>query len=99
MSFPAATIILSEALPKEHQGLAASLVNTVINYSISIGLGIAGTVQTQISTGTTEKELLRGYRSAFYVGIGLSGLGVAVATLFIIHEHRRHIREHHGGEK
>ncbi|KAL7804142.1 MFS general substrate transporter [Trichoderma afarasin] len=99
MSFPAATIILSEALPKEHQGLAASLVNTVINYSISIGLGIAGTVQSQISPGTTQEELLRGCRSAFYVGIGLSGLGVAVAILFIIDENRRHVRERRQGEK
>lgn len=99
MSFPAATIILSEALPKEHQGLAASLVNTVINYSISIGLGLAGTVQSQISPGTTEQELLRGCRSAFYVGIGLSGFGVLVATLFIIDENRRHVREHRRGEK
>ncbi|KAM0255613.1 hypothetical protein ACHAQJ_005618 [Trichoderma viride] len=99
MSFPAATIILSEAFPKEHQGLAASLVNTVINYSISIGLGIAGTVQSQISPGTTEQDILRGCRSAFYVGIGLSGLGVLVATLFIIDENRRHVKERRrGGE-
>lgn len=99
MSFPAATIILSEALPKEHQGLAASLVNTVINYSISIGLGIAGTVQSQISPGTTEQEILKGCRSAFYVGIGLSGLGVLVATLFVLDDNRRHVKERRrGGE-
>lgn len=99
MSFPAATIILSEALPKEHQGLAASLVNTVINYSISIGLGIAGTVQSQISPGTTEQEILKGCRSAFYVGIGLSGLGILVATLFVLDENRRHVKERRrGGE-
>jgi MFS family permease len=99
MSFPAATIILSEAFPKEHQGLAASLVNTVINYSISIGLGIAGTVQSQISPGTTEQDLLKGCRSAFYVGIGLSGAGMVVATLFIIDENRRHVKERRrGGE-
>lgn len=99
MSFPAATIILSEALPKEHQGLAASLVNTVINYSISIGLGIAGTVQSQISPGTTEQEILKGCRSAFYLGIGLSGLGVAVAMLFVLDENRRHVKERRrGGE-
>ena len=45
MSFPAATIILSNFMPREHQGLAASLVNTIVNYSISIGLGIGGTVE------------------------------------------------------
>jgi hypothetical protein len=50
MSFPAATVILSNAMPKEHQGLAASLVNTMVNYSISIGLGIAGTVEANVIT-------------------------------------------------
>lgn len=33
MSFPAATLILSNAVKKEHQGIGASLVNTVVNYS------------------------------------------------------------------
>jgi MFS family permease len=51
MSFPAATIILSRAMPRRHQGLAASLVNTFVNYSISIGLGFAGTVQGQVNDG------------------------------------------------
>ncbi|KAH7142585.1 major facilitator superfamily transporter [Dactylonectria estremocensis] len=47
MSFPAATIVLSRAMPRRHQGLAASLVNTFVNYSISIGLRFAGTVDSQ----------------------------------------------------
>ncbi|PZD38946.1 MelB, Na+melibiose symporter transporter [Pyrenophora tritici-repentis] len=38
MSFPAATLIMSNAVAKRHQGMAASLVNTVVNYSISIGV-------------------------------------------------------------
>lgn len=29
MSFPSGAIILSDAVPKEHQGVAMSLVNTV----------------------------------------------------------------------
>ena len=37
MSFPAATIILSGSVPKEHQGIAASLVLTTTSYSISLG--------------------------------------------------------------
>ncbi|KAJ6178646.1 low affinity NH4+ transporter [Penicillium mononematosum] len=48
-SFPAATIILSRAMPRQHQGLAASLVTTFVNYSISIGLGFAGTVESQVN--------------------------------------------------
>ncbi|GIJ90418.1 low affinity NH4+ transporter [Aspergillus pseudoviridinutans] len=80
MSFPAGTIILSRAMPREHQGLAASLVNTFVNYSISIGLGLAGTVEGQVNDG--GKNILQGYRGALYMGVGLSGLGVAVALVF-----------------
>ncbi|TGO45413.1 hypothetical protein BCON_0395g00020 [Botryotinia convoluta] len=65
MSFPAATILLSNSMHKDHQGLAASLVNTVVNYSISIGLGIAGTVEVQINNGgKNPRDLLKGYRGA-----------------------------------
>lgn len=82
MSFPSGTIILSNKMPPEHQGLAASLVNTVVNYSISIGLGLAGTVESQVNRGGTDT--LRGYRGASYMGIGLAGLGVGIATMFVI---------------
>jgi MFS family permease len=44
LSFPAATIVLSNALPKEKQGIAASLVATMVNYCIASGLGLAGTI-------------------------------------------------------
>lgn len=65
--------------------MAGSLVTTVINYSISIGLGIAGTVESRTNHGGAD--LLKGYRSAWYDGIGLSGAGVAVATMFLISSH------------
>jgi MFS family permease len=84
MSFPAGTIILSRAMPPECQGLAASLVNTFVNYSISIGLGFAGTVESQVNDGGAN--VLRGFRGAFYMGIGLSSLGVVVALLFCLVE-------------
>ena len=79
MSFPAATLILSESVPKQHQGIAASLVNTVVNYSISIGLGIAGTVESRVNRDGTN--VLRGYRSAWYAGIGLGGFGILISLL------------------
>ncbi|XMA18364.1 hypothetical protein WAI453_011155 [Rhynchosporium graminicola] len=80
MSFPAATILLSDRMPKEHQGVAASLVNTVINYSVSIGLGFAGTIESQVNK--RGNELLNGYRAAWYMGIGLAGLGMCISVLF-----------------
>lgn len=77
MSFPSGTIILSNGMPREQQGMAASVVNTVVNYSISLSLGIAGTVQSQIFPDSVD--VLKGYRSALYLSTGLAGLGVIVA--------------------
>ena len=86
MSFPAATIILSDFVPKEHQGIAASLVVTVVNYSISIGLGIAGTVESKVNDG--GQDLLKGYRGALYAGIGLSGMAIILSFFFVLSEGR-----------
>ncbi|KAL2006996.1 hypothetical protein VTN00DRAFT_8434 [Thermoascus crustaceus] len=87
LSYPSGTILLSNATPREHQGIAASLMNTVVNYSISIGLGIAGTVESRINRN--GDKILEGYRSAYYVGIGLAGLGCCVSVLFILATHLR----------
>ena len=87
MSFPAATIILSGAVPKEHQGIAASLVLTTTSYSISLGLGIAGTVASRIDPNGTD--LLRQFRSAWYTSIGLAVMGLVIAILSALYM-RRH---------
>ncbi|KAF2190212.1 MFS general substrate transporter [Zopfia rhizophila CBS 207.26] len=81
MSFPAATVILSNHMPREHQGLAASLVNTVVNYSISISLGIAGTVEVY---APYNDDLFVQNRNACYSAIGLAGLGVILGLMFFI---------------
>ncbi|ORY19509.1 YOR378W-like protein [Clohesyomyces aquaticus] len=79
MSFPAATVILSNHMPREHQGLAASLVNTVVNYSISIALGIAGTVEVY---APHHDDPYQSNRNAMYSAIGLSAMGVFLGFLF-----------------
>lgn len=67
-----------------HQGTAASFVNTVVNYSISIGVGIAGTIEMQVNNGGRSKAgELSGYRGAFYLGVGLSSLGVLTSLMFL----------------
>ena len=80
MSFPAATVYLSNSIEKEHQGVAASLVNTIVNYSISLGLGFAGTVEVNVEDGNR----LRGYRGALYMGVGFAGLALAISIAFLI---------------
>lgn len=84
MSFPAGTIILSNAVKKEDQGVAASLINTIVNYSISLALGFAGTIEVHTNEGGHNKaQVLKGIRSAEYMAIGLSGFGVILSLVFV----------------
>ena len=86
-SFPSGTIILSDSMAREDQGLAASLVTTVVNYSISLGLGIAGTITRQLTGDSSDPaDILYGYRGAWYFAIGLDLLGLGIAIYFSIHE-------------
>ena len=87
-SFPSATIIFSNAVPQEYQGMGASIVMTVINYSISLGLGFAGTIETNISNGgLTESDKLLGYRGGLWFSVGLAGLGLVLSLLFVAKGH------------
>lgn len=79
ISFPAASLVVSNRMPMHQQGVAASMLNTAINWSISLGLGIAGTIE---SNTARKGNTLEGYRHALYAGIGLSGLGIFVALVF-----------------
>jgi hypothetical protein len=81
MSFPSGTFILDNAMHRHHQGLAASLVATIVNYSISLGLGFAGTVESHVNDG--GRDVLHGYRRALYMGIGLAGLGLVISICFM----------------
>jgi MFS family permease len=82
MSNPAATILLSNSVSKEHQGIAASLVVTVVNYSISLALGIAATVETHVNNN--GQDLLAGFRGAQYFGLGLGALGIIISAAFLL---------------
>lgn len=95
-----ANIMISNIMPPRHQGVGASLVNTVLNYSISIGLGLAGLVETRVNPDGTK--LLEGYRAAWYLGIGIGGLGMLVAMAAVVSERREQkavIAKVDGGER
>ncbi|KAH7578787.1 Major facilitator superfamily (MFS) profile [Nakaseomyces glabratus] len=82
LSFPASSIILSDFLPMQYQGMAGSLVNTVVNYSTSLCLGMGNTVEQQYNAHGAD--LLKGYRSALYLAIGLASAGVCVSLVFLV---------------
>ncbi|KAI1335709.1 major facilitator superfamily transporter [Xylariaceae sp. FL0016] len=88
LSFPAATLMLSDLVRAEHQGIAASLVTTVVNYSGALALGIAGTVEFRVrraEDGGPEgpEDVLRGYRGAWYVGLGFGAVGFVTSLVFV----------------
>lgn len=75
-----AQIIASNNVLMQHQGVAGSLVGTLLSYGMSIGLGFAGTFEVNISDNGTN--LLRGYNSAAYLAVGLSNVALLL-SLFI----------------
>lgn len=87
MSFPAATLILSNIVAKEHQGVGASLVNTVVNYGIALGVGFATTVDVHVNNGGhTPEDRLQGYRAGLWMGAGLACLGLTICAAFVVRE-------------
>ncbi|KAJ5654885.1 major facilitator superfamily-domain-containing protein [Penicillium lividum] len=100
MSFPAATLMLSNSVSRKHQGIAASLVTTVVNYSISLSLGFAGTVEVHIADGDTSPGgILKGYRAALYLAIGLGGLGMLLSAFYTLRSYRKHSEPEHDVEE
>ena len=72
LSMPSASVILSDAVGAEYQSVVASVLMSTVNYDVSIALGFAGTVASEINPD--GRPVLQGYREAIYVGISLGGL-------------------------
>lgn len=63
---------------------------TIVVYSISLGLGFAGTIELQINNGGhTEADLLYGYRGTLWFSVGLTALGTVLAIIFLLKDNRR----------
>lgn len=85
LSFASSGILISNAVLPEEQGVAGSFISTVVQYSISIGLGIAATVESHVNEG--GQNPIRGYRGAFSLGIGFAAVGFFV-VIFFVRDHR-----------
>ena len=64
---------------REHKGIVASL-NTVVNYSISLNLSIAGTI---IRYMEDQASKIKRYHYSWYFAVGLDGLGGAIVLYFL----------------
>lgn len=78
---PAATYIMSNFFPMHMQGVSGSLVATVLNYSISLGLGLATTAEVYASHGPIPQ--LAGIHGAWLTGVGIGGLGVLICAIYL----------------
>ncbi|RHZ52828.1 uncharacterized protein CDV56_103543 [Aspergillus thermomutatus] len=81
LSFASSGILISNAVLPEEQGVAGSFISTVVQYSISIGLGIAATVEGHVNNG--GKDIVRGYRGALWLGIGFAAIAFFIVVFFV----------------
>lgn len=68
--FTAAQIVACNSVGRNEQGTAGSLVGTLQFYATSIGLGIAGVVETH--TNNYGSAPVTGYRFALYFGMAMA---------------------------
>jgi hypothetical protein len=79
--FTAAQIIASNAVARNEQGIAGSLIGTLLTYGMSTGIGFGGTVEVHTNRGGTDT--VRGYRGALYLGVGFAAASLALSLLFV----------------
>ncbi|OAA53596.1 Major facilitator superfamily domain, general substrate transporter [Niveomyces insectorum RCEF 264] len=79
--YVAAQIVASNSVSRRHQGVAASLISTLNLYGTSLGLGFAGTVETQVNLHRTDSVL--GFRAALFFGAGIALLAMLLVGLFV----------------
>ncbi|PKS07095.1 hypothetical protein jhhlp_005693 [Lomentospora prolificans] len=82
MSSPVATVLVTNSMPHDHQGIAGSFIVTAVFSAISVGLGMAGTVASSVND--EGRDILAGYRGAFFLALGLAGLGIMLALISAI---------------
>ncbi|KAI1341079.1 major facilitator superfamily-domain-containing protein [Xylariaceae sp. FL0016] len=80
ISIPAATLLISTLVDKRYHGVMANVVSAVTYYSIAIGLGIAGTI---------ESNILKGIKAALLSGAGMAAMGLLVCATLAYKQRRQ----------
>ncbi|KAL2285792.1 hypothetical protein FJTKL_07512 [Diaporthe vaccinii] len=79
--YVAAQVIASNSVSRKQQGIAGSLIGTLNLYGNSLGLGFAGTIETQLLKQTHDKA--HGYRAVLYFGVALAVAGLLLNFIFV----------------
>lgn len=81
LSFASSGIIITNVVLPEEQGVAGSFISTVVQYSLSIGLGIAATVEGHVNKGGSD--IVLGYRGAYWLGVSFAAIGFFIVVFFV----------------
>ena len=79
--YVAAQIIASNSVGKREQGIASSLIGTLNLYGNSLGLGFAGTIETQIARNKGSE--VAGLRAALWFGAALGAAALFLDLVFV----------------
>jgi len=79
-SFPAGSIILSDELPPHLQGMAGSLLTTMVMYGQSLFVGISATIESQIAKQNPGNTLAV-HHACSYFAMGLSGSAFIISIV------------------
>lgn len=79
--FASSQIIASGSVGRKQQGVAGSLIGTLLTYGLSTGLGFAGTIE--VYTNRHGTDTLLGYRAALFFAVSLGAVGCVGSLLFL----------------
>ncbi|KAI1764709.1 MFS general substrate transporter [Hypoxylon sp. FL1150] len=86
-TYTAAQIIASNSVSRKQQGVAGSLIGSLLLYGTSLGIGFASTVESEVGK---SRDTVTGYRGAVYFAVGLcvAALILDIGFVRIVHDNR-----------
>ncbi|OTB02683.1 hypothetical protein M426DRAFT_13287 [Hypoxylon sp. CI-4A] len=87
LTYTAAQIIASNSVNRKQQGIAGSLIGSLLLYGTGLGIGLASTVEAEVGKG---KEPVVGYRAALYFTVALCVVALIIDIGFVrlVHDNR-----------
>lgn len=73
------TIVATEGIAEEEQGVAGGLLYTSFQFGAALGLSSATTVLTAVTDGTSDQALLDGYQAALLVPLVAAAVAVVIS--------------------
>ncbi|NBM18391.1 MFS transporter [Streptomyces sp. GC420] len=73
------TIVATEGIEEEEQGVAGGLLYTCFQFGAALGLSSAGAVITAVTEGTSPQAMLDGHRAALLVPLVAAAIAVVIS--------------------